>query len=126
MTSGSSSMIRSVRKKRLMIAIVEKNMGPKTSSSKMTPYNKRENNLFPIFPPFLMERETLSPFGAMDLGHRYSLVESKSLPSVVDQKDLRYCPHQRKKGHMLEQCLTFGNIFNEKHKVGDFVSKRSC
>lgn len=51
----SSSLVRSVPKKRLTIATVEKDKGVKTFSSKKSSYGKREARQFPVLPPFLCE-----------------------------------------------------------------------
>lgn len=41
-TSGSSSLIKSTPKKRMMITAIEKSEGVKASNSKEVPYGKKE------------------------------------------------------------------------------------
>lgn len=48
------------------------------------------------------------------------------LHSLTDQKDARYCSYHRRKGHTLEQCVTFRRIFNKKHKAGEILSQKGA
>lgn len=47
-------------------------------------------------------------------------------PPFTDQKDVRYCGYYRRKGHTVEQRITFRRIFDEKHKVGEVLFKKGA
>lgn len=43
------------------------------------------------------------------------------IPFEIDQKDARYFPYHKKKGHTSEWCFTSKGIFDEKHKASEIL-----
>lgn len=115
-TLKSSSMIRFHLKKRPIIAVVEKNKGAKSSSSKIMTYNRRENQMIPIFPHFpCVAKKAVALLEQWINDNVIHLLEVELFASVTELNDPRHCHFHKKKGHSLEQCVTSRKIFYEKH-----------
>lgn len=52
-----------------------------------------------------------------EMGERfsYSSAVCRTVMSHTDQKDAKYYPPHRNKGHALEQCVMFRRMFHENH-----------
>lgn len=45
------------------------------------------------------------------------------LPSHVEQRDVKYCPFHRRRGHALEKCVLFRKIFVRSSRQVNICSK---
>lgn len=46
---------------------------------------------------------------------------AKHFPSITDQRAASYYPYHRRRGHQLEQCVSFSRLFDEKLKAGEIL-----
>lgn len=113
----SSSLVRIEPKKRLMIALFEKGKVVKASSSKKVSYYKKEVWQIPVLPPFPRGPKE----GRSSLSSGWKIVrlpDAEFLPSIVDQKDTRYCLYDRSKGQTPEQCISPGDFLMRSIRPG--------
>lgn len=107
-------MIRSVPKKRPIIAIVEKSKGAKGSSSRKMPYKKPDVSHPSTFS--LRSKEAAALLEQRIKDNVIHLPQVEFAASLEDVKDLKGCPFHRKKG---DSRSTFAKILTRN------ISRRS-
>lgn len=91
-----------------MTATLGKGNGTKASSLKKPAYSRRLTRKYLVLPPLLYGVKKAAALLEQWVKYRAaSFLEVEYLFSDADQKDTRHCPYHRKKGHMLEQSITF-------------------
>lgn len=106
----SSSMIRSMLKKRPMMANVKNSKGSKRLQFEEDTIQQKRNQTLPSPSTFSSRDKKVITF-QNSWSRTMSLLAKMEVPSyAIDLKDPRYCPFHMKRGHSLEQCLTFTKL----------------
>lgn len=108
-----------------MIAVVEKHNGVKASSSKKASYDRKETKAVPVLPPFpCRAKKAVTLLEEWVKDRIIRLLDVEFLSSFSNQKDVKFCLYYRRKGHTLEQCVSFRRISTRNTKSVRFCSRR--
>lgn len=112
-------VVESTSKKGPMAVTLKKSRGINTSSSKKPTYDRKEPRQYPILSPFPCgAKKAVALLEQWIIYGVVCLLEVECLPSLADQKDMRYCTYHRRKGHRLD---TSRRILDEKHKAREIL-----
>lgn len=127
-TSRVNSVARLSPRKRLIVAVAEKDQGSRSSNQKSlltgqtTNQNSNGKKDIPCLTILsLWHEESHSVIRAMDerFNHPAGFCGADALQE--DKKEAKYCPYHRRKGHTLEQCASFRRIFDNKLQAWEII-----
>lgn len=117
-TIRPSPMMQPASMKRALVTIFEEEKEPKSPIQRSQLIAEGRPGDTPFYHSLTGQGK---PSVAMGKNRVISLHVVEYLSSPIDQKDARNCPYHRRKGRMLEECVTFKMIFYEKHKAREVL-----
>lgn len=109
-----------------MAVTFEKGEGSRSSDSKKPAYGMRELSQYPVLQPFPYDsKKAIALLDRWVKDRITTLPKVHYLPSPKDQKDERNDPYHRRIGHPFEQCITFTQTFDEKHKAREVLLQQN-